>query len=218
MFTEFESTASSIKGMFKNMDVLREFLETSTIHGLSYISTSRSKVAKAIWFLCVLFSLSAAFFLIWKATAEQEEDPFSTTIAIRPIKELDFPVVSICPPKDTNTALNHGLQKAGESWTEKQKDHLKRAAMKIFIEDPFVDFASGMAAVANKANIRKMCEGSQSVPAFEFDSSELKTNALIGHITSPAGVDGTRIGIVCTQQELVRSSLLVFSRTYLLLL
>ena len=34
------------------MDVVKEFLESSTIHGLSYISTS--KVAKLIFFLSIL--------------------------------------------------------------------------------------------------------------------------------------------------------------------
>ena len=122
------------------MNILREFLESSTIHGLAHISTSRSKRAKSVWFFCVLVSFSIAIFLIWKTTKEIQDDPFSTAITTHPIRELDFPMVTICPPKGTNTAINNGLMKAREPLTEEQKNRLKNATRKIFILEPFVDF------------------------------------------------------------------------------
>ena len=85
------------------MDILKEFLESSTIHGLSYISTSRSKRAKSVWFFCILVSFS--IFLIGKTTKEIEDDPFSTAITTHLIDELDFPLIIICPPERTNTQL-----------------------------------------------------------------------------------------------------------------
>ena len=53
-----------------------------------------------------------AIFLIGKTTKEIEDDPFSTAITTHPIDELDFPLITICPPEGTNTALNNGLKKA----------------------------------------------------------------------------------------------------------
>ena len=85
------------------MDILKEILESSAIHGLSYISTSRSKRAKSVWFFCILVSFS--IFLIGKTTKEIEDDPFSTAITTHLIDELDFPLIIICPPERTNTQL-----------------------------------------------------------------------------------------------------------------
>ena len=173
------------------MEILREFLESSTIHGLAHISTSRSKRAKLAWFLGVLASFSIAIFLIWKTTKEIQDDPFSTAITTHPIGELDFPMVTICPPKGTNTAINNGLMKAKKPLTGKQKEQLKNATRKIFFEEPLVDFSNFLVAVANKENIRKMCDGSQSIPKpMSSSGQELRTNALSGSLTSPSGYAG----------------------------
>ena len=139
------------------MDILKEFLESSTIHGLSYISTSRSKRAKSCWFFCILVSFSIAIFLIGKTTKEIEDDPFSTAITTHPIDELDFPLITICPPEGTNTALNNGLKKAKIPLTQKQLGQLKNATRRIFVREPFRDFANFFVMVANKGNIKKMC-------------------------------------------------------------
>ena len=168
------------------MDILREFLESSTIHGLAHISTARSKRAKSAWFFGVLVSFSIAIFLIWKTTKEIQDDPFSTAITTHPIGELDFPMVTICPPKGTNTAINNGLVKAKKPLTEKQKEQLNNSTRKIFIEEPLIDFSNFLVAVANKENIRKMCEASQSIPKpMSSSGQELRTNALNGSLSSP---------------------------------
>ena len=168
------------------MDILKEFLESSTIHGLSYISTSRSKRAKSVWFFCILVSFSIAIFLIGKTTKEIEDDPFSTAITTHPIDELDFPLITICPPEGTNTALNHGLKKARQPLTQKQREQLKNATKRIFIQEPFLDFASFFVNVANKGNIKKMCESAQSIPKpLSSSGLEIRTNALNGSFMSP---------------------------------
>ena len=188
----------------REMDILREFLESSTIHGLAHISTSRSKRAKLAWFICVLVSFSIAIFLIWKTTKEIQDDPFSTAITTHPIGELDFPMVTICPPKGTNTAINNGLMKAKKPLTEKQKEQLKNATRKIFIDEPFLDFSNFLFAVANKANIRKMCEAFQSIPKPMSSSGlEIRTNALSGSLTSSGYNEGKTLGQARTKVHYV---------------
>ena len=168
------------------MNILRDFLESSTIHGLAHISTSRSKGAKLVWFFCVLLSLSIAIILIWKTTKEIQDDPFSTATTTHPISELNFPMVTICPPKGTNTAINNGLMKAREPLTEEQTNRLKNATKKIFIEEPFIDFSNFLVSIANTENIRKMCEASQSIPKpMPSSGLEIRTNALNGTLASP---------------------------------
>ena len=168
------------------MDILREFLESSTIHGLTYISSSRSKRAKATWFLVVMSSFSAAVILIYQSYMEWEDDPFSTDISTHNILDLDFPKVTICPPRDTNTALNYGLMKAGSRMSKDQQARLRNSTRKLFMIAPFVDFANQMVKVANPENLRRICEGKVSVPTpFKSSGFEVEASSVTGRITSP---------------------------------
>ena len=90
------------------MSTLREFLETSTIHGLSYI-VSTKKIQKIFWILIVIFGFSFAGFLILQSFQNWEESPITTTIETLPISEITFPKVSVCPPKNTFTNLNFDI-------------------------------------------------------------------------------------------------------------
>ena len=52
--------------------------------------------------------------------------PVSTSITTRPIADLDFPTVTVCPSKDSLTALNYDLMKAdNNSLTEQDRGGLK---------------------------------------------------------------------------------------------
>ena len=88
-----------------------EFLENSTIHGLVHISTAKSKAARAAWVVIVVACFAIAIYMITSSYKEWQESPVSTTITTHPIKELDFPEVTVCPPRGSNTALNHLLEK-----------------------------------------------------------------------------------------------------------
>ena len=91
--------------------VIRDFLEGSTIHGLVHISTAKSKTAKAIWVAIVVACFAIAVYMINSSYEEWQESPVSTTITTHPITELEFPTVTVCPPRGSNTALNHLLEK-----------------------------------------------------------------------------------------------------------
>ena len=68
---------------------LREFLESSTIHGLVHISTVKSKTARAIWVAVVVASFAYAIYMINNSYEEWQESPVSTTITTHPITELE---------------------------------------------------------------------------------------------------------------------------------
>ena len=87
----------------------REFLESSTIHGLVHISTAKSKAARATWVAIVVACFAYAIYTINNSYEEWQESPVSTTITTHPITELEFPTVTVCPPRGSNTALNHLL-------------------------------------------------------------------------------------------------------------
>ena len=91
------------------MDLVTEFLEKSTIHGLVYISNAPSKSWKMFWFLVVVAGFSAAIYLINDSYADWQASPIATSTSIQPIADLDFPTITVCPPKGSNTALNYDL-------------------------------------------------------------------------------------------------------------
>lgn len=89
--------------------MLRQYLESTTIHGLSYIASPRKPV-KFLWILIVVSGFSTAGFLIYESIQSWKESPITTTIKILPIEEIRFPKVTVCPPKNTFTSLNYDLE------------------------------------------------------------------------------------------------------------
>ena len=87
---------------------LQHFLESSTIHGLVYISTER-KLLRFLWLLIVITGFSIATYLINDAFDNWSESPIKTTIEKRSISEITFPKVTVCPPKNSFTDLNYDL-------------------------------------------------------------------------------------------------------------
>merc|ERR1712240_678489 len=93
------------------MGVFTEFCEASTIHGLSYIASSKS-FAKLVWITIVITCFTFAGILIHQSFQSWEESPIKTTVQTLPISEISFPKVTVCPPKNTFTNLNYDLHMA----------------------------------------------------------------------------------------------------------
>ena len=93
------------------MEELNQFLSSSTIHGLAHIPASK-RLWRLFWILIVTAGFTVSTILIWMSFSGWRETPISTTIAIKPITELVFPNITICPPRDTDTSLNLFLEMA----------------------------------------------------------------------------------------------------------
>ena len=91
------------------MEGVRAFLESSTIHGLVYISTTEKKLVKTCWILVVIGGFTAAGYMIYQSFQDWHESPVKTTIETLPITKITFPKVTVCPPKNTYTDLNYDL-------------------------------------------------------------------------------------------------------------
>ena len=116
---------------------LKDFLESSTIHGLVHISTAKSKAARATWVAIVVACFAYAIYMINNSYEEWQESPVSTTITTHPITDLEFPAVTVCPPWGSNTAVNHLLRKVKYvNYTEEQRKKLLYIAKEVFIEIP----------------------------------------------------------------------------------
>ena len=117
-----------------------------------------------------------------------QENPIATSITTHPIEDLDFPNVTICPPKNSNTALYHDLVKVGNrSLSNENKEILKRAAFEIFIENSHKEHVKNMFATLHMGNIVQVLQGFHSVPTPYNDAIGLKTEMwnLNGTITTP---------------------------------
>ena len=90
------------------MDGIRTCLETSTIHGLTYISTTRKHI-RLFWTFVVLAGFSTAGYLIQQSFQSWAESPVKTTVETLPISEITFPKITVCPPRNTFTDLNYDL-------------------------------------------------------------------------------------------------------------
>ena len=95
----------------KCLEHAKEFLDTSTIHGLSWISGTR-KWSRLFWILIVIGGFSGAGYLIYTSFDNWEKSPISTTIETMPVSQITFPNVTVCPPKDSFLNLNHDIKQS----------------------------------------------------------------------------------------------------------
>ena len=115
------------------MENIKLFLETSTIHGLQYLSTAR-KLDKVLWTFIVAFGFLSAGLLIYQSFQNWSKNPITTTTTILPINEAKLPKITVCPPKNTYTNLNYDIQMADDVQllnNKTQKKILKRFLMKM---------------------------------------------------------------------------------------
>ena len=113
------------------MEDIRHFLESSTIHGLTYISTNR-KITRLFWIFIVITGFSVAGFMINASFQSWADSPIKTTIETRPISEIKFPKVTVCPPKNTYTDLNYDLMAADNvTLTKKMRRELNIHALEV---------------------------------------------------------------------------------------
>ena len=92
----------------ETMEGVRTFLESSTIHGLAHISVT-SKNARLFWILVVIFGFTVSGIIINESFQAWDETPIKTMIETRPITEITFPKVTVCPPRNSFTDLNYDL-------------------------------------------------------------------------------------------------------------
>ena len=135
---------------------IREFLEASSLHGLVYISKAESLVAKILWAVSVIVSFSLAGVLIHQSFANWSNNPVSSVISTHPIKDLKFPNVTVCPPKDTNTALNYDLFKLENHFTPSQREGVAQAIKNAFFENEIKAYVQTLSDILCIQTISKL--------------------------------------------------------------
>ena len=122
--------------------------------------------------------------LINNSYSDWQESPISTTITTHPIAELDFPTVTVCPPRGSHTALNYDLIQS-QSMTGKDREYLLQAVYDNFIKFQHKDYAMRMLAATNTENLENIRKGIQSLPR-PFDVGfEVNIKSSFGTVHSP---------------------------------
>ena len=94
-------------------DGTKEFLDSSTIHGLALVSSTR-RWRRLFWILVVIAGFSFAGFMIYNLFYSWGKSPITTTIETLPISELTLPNVTVCPPKNSLLNLNYDIVHSDE--------------------------------------------------------------------------------------------------------
>ena len=115
--------------------------------------------------LSVLIGFVAAGYLVGKSISAWLSSPVMTTITTHPIGQLNFPTVTVCPPKGSNTALNYDLMRL-QNWTlsREDRDFLRQDIIKAFVNEGHRRFVDKMFIAANSENLKQVFSGYHSVP------------------------------------------------------
>ena len=113
------------------MSEFQTYLEFSTIHGMGHIGSSQ-KFSKIFWMIVVMSGFLGGGVLVLQAFDSWAKSPVSTVIETLPITQINFPKVTVCPPKDTFTNLNYDLKyDNNRTLDDKTKSHLVEVAFQL---------------------------------------------------------------------------------------
>ena len=175
------------------MNEIRTYLESTTVHGLTYISTTQ-KYARLFWILTVISGFFGAGYLIKESFDGWEESPVKTTIETLPISEIRFPKVTVCPPKNTFTDLNYDLMMTENiTLTKEIRDEMFKYALDVINEDSFS--GNNWTKIHEEDRFYNWYHGYTRMDSPYYDSS---VGAYTDHLNFHIGTAATS-GVVTTQ-------------------
>ena len=125
----------------------------------------QTTVAKCAWTVIVCLGFIGAGGLIKGSYDKWHESPIATTITTLPLADLDFPQVTVCPPKGSHSALNYDLMKAGNvSFSNEMRQNLKDFIWNNLVKDQHMIYARQMLSMVTPSDIENMYYGQQSLP------------------------------------------------------
>ena len=123
----------------------RSYAATSTIHGLSYISSKeRPTVERICWTLALLTFLGLAVALSHQSVTDYGKNRVLTTISRTelPISELTFPTVTICSQGLNMDSVTRAVERDYQLWNKEQGggDNFQKFLQTKFSMDPDEDY------------------------------------------------------------------------------
>ena len=173
------------------LEELNQFLSSSTIHGLAHIPASK-RLWRLFWILIVTAGFTVSSVLIWMSFSGWRESPTSTTISIKPITELRFPNITVCPPRKTATVLNHHLELVRDvSLTNQTRQQLREYFYQNLLEIGYDEIVRNLSLNLEQDGLRKWYLGLSQIALPYYRTSMEKmlyfynTYASSGELTTP---------------------------------
>ena len=166
------------------MEEINHFLESSTIHGLVYIATTK-RFVKFLWILIVIAGFTGAGVLIYQSFEAWKESPVKTTIETLPITKLKLPKVIVCPPKDTFTDLNYDILMAENvTLDQKTRDELTDLALQLLWDQLHEETMTNLDQIEDKNRYHNWYKGITEIKLPTYDSANGLTYIVNTHDTS----------------------------------
>ena len=174
------------------MEHLKEFLDTSTIHGFSWISGTK-RFARLSWILIVIGGFSGAGYLIYSSFHNWEQSPISTTVETLPISQITFPNVTVCPREKSFLNLNHDIkQSENVKLDNSTRKELFAYALDVIQDEFYIEIMSNLSKVEDPDRYYNWYHGYTEIkyPYFKTAENEnkliywLHTSATSGNIST----------------------------------
>ena len=132
------------------MENIKLFLETSTIHGMTFIPITK-KYVRLFWILVIFGGFTGAAVIIRISFQAWDESPIKTTIETLPMDSSPgFPKITVCPPRNTFTNLNYDLIQAEKmTFDNETRNNLIRFAMNSLQELHSSWFKNSLPSIKN---------------------------------------------------------------------
>ncbi|XP_057307360.1 acid-sensing ion channel 1C-like [Hydractinia symbiolongicarpus] len=85
-----------------------DFIENSSLHGLSYIFDKRHSVRRIIWFVITVAAFGYSMQKVYESTVNFLDYPFNTARMRQYVDEIEFPAVSFCNLNDMRMSVLNG--------------------------------------------------------------------------------------------------------------
>ena len=145
-------------------------------------------MAKCFWILIVALGFSGACYLINSSYDDWNDSPISTTISTHPLDDFEFPNVTVCPPKGSNTALNYDLKRLSNiSLSEENKTWLLEAVYETMIDRPHRRYIGKFLKFIKQVDVKRIWDGYMYIPkpygknGFEVRMSDTQGSANFGY-------------------------------------
>ena len=173
------------------MEDVKEFLNSSTIHGLSYIASVR-RCMKLFWILVVIAGFSAAGVMIKRSMVNWAQSPITTSIETHPISEITLPNITVCPPKNQILNLNYDfLQMEKINITNETRKELLKIAVDSIQDYFFEEVISNLSKIEEENRYHNWYHGYTELKDLNFiqnkeDSSYLSAYKVIYELSTSA--------------------------------
>ena len=117
------------------------------------------------------------------------ENPISTTVDYGPITDLPFPLVTVCPPRNTFTSLNLALRAVENRTLDSEaKQELTRQLPEIIFDS---DFDDNFAIFSRSTNLSGGWYSGDTRIAFLLPSNESEKESLMAVMYSTSALTGS---------------------------